>query len=245
MIAFIIINATGFGHYYQRSGAGILTSVALYNLYIFCLQYLYMFSSTGKEKESRFKEVNEAYVENAQFAYMDKLEDNDQEDNKTDEGDEALGNDDIVDFEFGNNNPNFMNQGDINPDKVLKFTNNRTNSETETYKPANLQKQVSINPLEKQISVNSVQQKSTIKSDEIGEFDGLHNSDFVNPEDLNNQKSIQFVIDDDELQDKPENDQSNEGNFFELKAGEKFEFVDDKFDDPSKDYEVFYEDEKS
>merc|ERR1712232_1150164 len=115
-----------------------------------------MGSSEGKSKESRFKEVNQRYQENANYAYMDKLEDNEPEDNKTDEGDEAIGNDDIVDFEFGNTNQNYMNQGEQNPEKVFKFNNNKHRLEDESIKPDDLKMKFSLNPLEKLQSTKTV-----------------------------------------------------------------------------------------
>lgn len=128
MIAIIVIQATGIGHYYQTEGAGILSSIAQYNLYILCQQYLYSFDGVGKEKESMIKGVNQRYQENSQYAYMEKLEDDQEEDNKTVDNFDDLDNE-IVDFEFGKFNPEFMNAGERNPDKMKIFSNNKTNLE--------------------------------------------------------------------------------------------------------------------
>jgi hypothetical protein len=50
MIAIIVALGTGASQYYKLSGAGLLSSMGLYNIYVWCLQYLYSFSGTGIQK---------------------------------------------------------------------------------------------------------------------------------------------------------------------------------------------------
>jgi len=109
--------------------------------------------------------------------------------------------------------------------------NSNDNTGFDDFKTKNLQKKFSSNPISKQSSTNSEYVERKIKHDDIGDFDGLHDSDLYNTRDLEKQKSIQFVIDGDE---------NPQANSFELKAGDRFEFVEDK-DDKSQEYEVFYE----
>merc|ERR1711862_484956 len=105
-----------------------------------------------------------------------------------------------------------MNQGEQNPEKVFKFNNNKHRLEDESIKPEDLKMKFSLNPLEKLQSTKTVYEERKIKSEEIGEFDGLHDSDLYNTRDLEKQKSIQFVIDSDE---KPKLDEKS----YELQAG--------------------------
>lgn len=79
MIAFAVVISTGAAQYYQLSGAGLLSSMGIYNLYIMSLQWLYSFSGDGKQKEATFKEVENNYAANREFAYMDNLEEDPEE----------------------------------------------------------------------------------------------------------------------------------------------------------------------
>lgn len=75
MFAIIIILAPGWSHYHSKNGPGILISITLYNVYIWCLQYLYCYSGTGQHQNYKFQENERNFQKNRQYAYMDNLED--------------------------------------------------------------------------------------------------------------------------------------------------------------------------
>jgi hypothetical protein len=119
MIAIIVALGTGASQYYKLSGAGLLSSMGLYNIYVWCLQYLYSFSGTGIQKEKTLRDVDSDYQANREFAYMDNLEEDPEEMARDKKLDFRMDVDDLNDGNEPANGGALENQG-MNPDKVFK-----------------------------------------------------------------------------------------------------------------------------